>query len=384
MIARAFLVVAIGASAAFSQNGPPQQCTEEILLINDQGCSTPCCYQSPPNSGHYVFTHVSVEEVDIRNNSANVVSVSFPNLVSVENRIRISFNDPGSVTHISFPSLRTAGAIEVNNNPGLVNLDLHMLMRIENDEDDAYLNVQSNSSLTSLNAPLLMSVIAYEAGSAYLEVNSNTVLPGIDFPSLRTIEAMEDYGEAYLYVGGNDLAQSVSLPKLIRLSGGIDSISYLIVDDMLSLEQLSFPQLTELLPTGGPYDFSELTVGHSPQLTEFVFPKLKRVSLLQLTGLKGTSRAMFPNLTELQYLWVFGSCSDPTSTLKMYVCSTETLMDVSLVDGDGLCGPTGYMLYSENPENAAACDASDVCQSFEPGVGECKCGSPGLCTVGKN
>jgi hypothetical protein len=51
------------------------------------------------------------------------------------------------------------------------------------------------------------------------------------------------------------------------------------------------------------------------------------------------------------------------------------------LDRTGLCGPAGYMLSSENPLNAAMCDLSDVCQSFVPGIGECKCGSPGLCAV---
>jgi hypothetical protein len=380
MFTRAFLVLALIASAASSQAGPGQQCTEDIVLVNDQGCSTPCCVQSPPGSGQYVFLHTEVESIDIRNNSAAVVSVSFPNLVSVAGRIRISYNQPGAVASASFPSLRSAGAIDVTSNPGLVQLELPRLRTIVNDEDDAFLKLQSNPSLTVLDASALRSVSATEAGSAYLEVDSNGALGDIDFPSLQTIEALEDYAEAYLAISRNDLAHSVSMDSLRLLRAGSGSISYLIVDDMLSMQHLSFPQLTELLPTGGLDDFSELTVGHSPQLTEFVFPKLRRVSLLQLTGLQGTSRAMFPSLKELQYLWVFGSCADPTSTLQMTICSMETLMDV-VFDDNGLCGPAGYMLSSENPLNAALCDLSDVCQSFVPGIGECKCGSPGLCSV---
>ena len=59
---------------------------------------------------------------------------------------------------------------------------------------------------------------------------------------------------------------------------------------------------------------------------------------------------MFPNLRELQYLWVFRSCETPESTLKMYICSEQTIMDLTLNNDDGQCGPNGYMLYSINPE----------------------------------
>ncbi len=375
-----FLFILLSLSAAGFSKAPPN-CTEDIILINDVGCSSPCCYQSPANSGHYVFTHSTVEKIDIRSNSANVLSVSFPNLTSVEKSIRISYNQPGSMTSISFPSLRTAGKVEIVGNQSLSTLDLPQLMIIDNDDYDAYLRVQSNDNLALLNAPKLERITASNAGTAYLQIRYNPALGDIDFPILRTVEALEDYGEAYIFIQGNDLVQEISMKNLQRLSAGFESISYLIIDDMLNLQHIAFPNLKELLPTGSEYDFSELTLGHSPQLSEFVFPSLERVTVLQLSGMKGTDKAMFPRLSELQYLWVFNSCANPDSTMRMYTCTQQPLMDVFFSNSDGLCGATGYMLYSENPDNAAACDDSDVCQSFTPDINDCKCGNPGQCMV---
>lgn len=360
--------------------GPPSQCTEDIQLVSGGGCSAPCCFQDPPASGHYTFTHQSVESIDIRNNPASVVSVSFPNLQTVEKRVRISYNQPGSITRISFPALATAGAVDIVSNPGLVEIDLPRLSAIDNDENDAYLKVQSNAALETLTVPLLTQVLASDAGSAYIHLRYNPVLPEIDFPILRSLEAAEDYGEAYVFIQSNDAVQHVGMNDLRRLSAGSQSISWIVIDEMPELEGLSFSQLTELLPTGGAYDFSELTIGHAPKLTDFVFPSLERVTVLQLTGLKGTRRAMFPRLSEVQYLWVFRSCENLDSTLKMYICSEQPIMDVLLNNDDGLCGPTGYRLHSSNPDNEAECDASEVCASFTPETTECSCGVVGLCS----
>lgn len=377
MIPLAIFVLALPLTAA----GPPAaQCTDDIELINGDGCSAPCCYQDPPNSGHYVFAHHGVEEVDIRGNSASVVSVSFPNLQSVERRVRISYNQPGSITHMSFPSMAATGALEVIGNPGLIEIDLPHLSSIENSENSAYLKVQSNAALQTLNAPLLDHVVASEAGSAYIQLRYNPALEVIDFPLLRTVAALEDYSEAYVFIQSNDMVRQISMDDLRRLSAGVDSISWVVIDELPQLEALSFPQLTELLPTGGAYDFSELTIGHTPKLTAFVFPSLERVTVLQLSGLKGTHQAMFPRLSEVQYLWVFRSCLDADSTLKMYICNDEPIMDVLLNNDDGLCGPTGYRLHSSNADNEAECDGSSVCESFTPELTECRCGAVGLCT----
>jgi len=359
--------------------GPP--CDEDIILVNDAGCSTPCCFQEPPNSGHYVFRHETVEKIDIRGNSAAVKSLSFPNLTNVEKFIRISFNDSDAISRISFPALQSAGSLEITNNPGLTQVDLPRLMVIENDESDGYLKIQSNINLVAVNAPVLQAIEASEAGNAYLQIRYNPALEAIDFPHLNALAAGEDFGEAYIFIQGNQAAESVSMDRLRYLSAGVESISYLIIDEMFNLQRLSFPQLKELLPAGGPSDFSELTVGHSPNLTEFVFPALERVTLLQLSGLKGTRKAMFPKLAELDYLWVFRSCDNPNSTLKMYICSEGPLVDVLFNNDDGLCGENGYMLYSANPSLLAECDARDVCSTFIPDVTDCKCGSPGLCTT---
>lgn len=372
----ALLVLGVPPMAAAVPGG---QCTEDIALINGAGCFAPCCTQDPPNSGNYVFAHAAVEQVDIRSNPASVASVSFPNLQSVERGVRISYNQPGSMTSISFPALKTAGAIEIASNPSLVAIDLPMLSSIDSEDYSAYLRVQSNPSLTVLNTPRLDSIFASQAGSAYLQVRYNSALEGVDFPLLRTLAAEEEYGEAYIFISSNDAMRSISMGDLRRLSAGAQSISYLVLDDLPQLETLSFPQLTELLPTGGPYDFSELTVGHSPNLEEFVFPSLERVTLLQLTGLKGTRQAKFPRLGELEYLWIFRSCQDPYSTLKIYTCTEQPLLDVLFNNDDGLCGPTGYQLHSTNPYNLAECDASPFCQSFTPALTECQCGSVGLC-----
>ena len=373
---RVYLLLLTLSLVGFAQ-GPPN-CTEDISLINGEGGSTPCSYQDPPNSGNYVFTHSAVEKINIRGNDANIVSLSFPNLVSVEKSIRIAYNQPGAITQISFPSLRTAGSVQIDNNPGLVSIDLPHLMSIMNDERDAYLRIQSNDNLETFSTPLLEGISSGQ--TAYLQVRYNPVLETIDFPHLRTLEATDDYGEAYVFIGNNDTVQTLSMNNLQRLSAGWESISYLIVDDMLNLEQISFPQLTELLPDGGAYNFNELTVGHCPRLVEFVFPKLERVSVLQLSSLESTRKVMFPNLRELEYLWVWRSCENAESTLKMYICSEQSIGDIYFSD-NGLCGPAGYMLYSINPDNAAACDAYDTCQSFTPEVTDCHCGAPGLCTV---
>jgi len=360
--------------------GPNSQCTEDIQLIGGEGCSAPCCFQEPPYSGHYVFAHESVEAIDIRNNPASVVSVSFPKLRAVEKRARISYNQPGSVTRISFPAMATAGAVEIVSNPGLVEIDLSRLSALDNDENDAYLKVQSNGALETLDVSLLERVFAGEAGSAYIHLRYNPALQEIDFPILRTVEAMEDYAEAYVFIQSNDMVRHVGMNDLRRLSGGSQSISWIVIDELPQLEELSFSQLTELLPTGGVNDFSELTIGHSPNLVDFAFPSLERVTLLQLSGLKGTRRAMFPRLSELQYLWVFRSCENFDSTLKMYICSEQPLVDTLFGNDDGLCGPTGYLLHSSNPDNEAECDLSDVCESFTPETTECRCGTVGLCS----
>lgn len=370
-----FVAVPLQAAAG----GPGGQCTEDIEILNDTGCFAPCCVEDPPHSGHYVFAHSGVETIDIRGNSSNVLSVSFPNLQSVEGRVRISYNQPGALTTISFPSLAAAGALEILSNPGLVELDLPHLMSIDNSESSAFLKVQSNAALTTLETPLLARVVASEGGSAYIQLRYNSVLEEIDFPLLRTVEALDDYSEAYVFISDNDAVRSLSMNDLRRLSAGSESISYLVIDDLPQLEQLAFSQLTELLPTGGEYDFSEVTVGHCPKLTDFAFPSLERVTVLQLSGLKGTRRAMFPRLSELQYLWVFRSCETFDSSLKMYVCSAEPLIDALFNNDDGLCGPSGYQLHSSNPGNEALCDASSVCQSFTPEVTECSCGAVGLC-----
>jgi hypothetical protein len=378
MVPLAVLVAGLPQAVAAA---PGSQCTEDVELVNGAGCFAPCCFQDPPNSGHYVFAHGDVEEIYIRGNDSSVVSVSFPNLQSVEREVRISYNQPASITSISFPSLTTAGALEVIGNPGLVEIDLPRLSSLHNEDDSAYLEIQSNAALETLNAPLLNRVVASEAGSAYVQIRYNQVLEEIDLPLLRTVEATEDYAEAYVFIQSNDLVRQVSMDDLRRLSAGSESISYMVIDELPQLEELSFPQLTELLPTGGPYDFSELTIGHSPNLTDFVFPSLERVTLLQLTGLKGTSRAMFPRLSELQYLWVFRSCADFDSTLKMYVCSDQPLYDFTFNNDDGLCGPTGYMLHSSSSYNEAACDSSGVCESFTPELDECRCDAVGLCML---
>lgn len=376
VLALAVLVVA-PFQVAMAQ--PGSQCTDDIGLVFGNGCSSPCCYQDPPGSGHYVFQHWNVEKIDVRSNPASVLSVSFPNLQSVDGRVRISYNDPGAVTQVSFPSLATAGALEIVGNPGLTAIDLPHLSSIDNDESDAFLKVQSNAALTTLNVPMLSTVVASEAGSAYVQLRYNTVLEEIAFPLLRSVAAGEDYGEAYVFISDNDAVRHVDMDDLRRLSAGAQSISYLVIDDNPLLDQLSFSQLTELLPTGGPYDFSELTVGHSPSLTDFVFPSLERVTVLQLSGLKSTRRAMFPRLTELDYLWVFRSCEDYESSLKMYLCSADPIGDILLNNDDGLCGPSGYMLSSPNLDDQAACDASSVCETFTPEPTECSCGAVGLC-----
>ena len=179
---RTNLLLTFASLALFAHPAVGQNCSDDIVLVNGTGCSTPCCTQSPPGSGNYVFKHRQVESIDIRNNPSSVVSVSFPNLESVEKRIRISFNQPGAVTSISFPALRTAGAIEIVDNDGLVSLDLPRLMAIENEDFDAYLRVERNTNLASMNAPLLRSITAIEAGSAYLEISLNQALPDIDLP----------------------------------------------------------------------------------------------------------------------------------------------------------------------------------------------------------
>ena len=275
-------LILIGAAQAAT--GP--QCTEDIILINGEDCMTPCCYQDPPNSGHYTFRHNTVEKIDIRGNSADVLSVSFPNLVSVEKFIRISYNQPGSITKISFPSLRTTGALEIIGNPGLVEVNLPRLGSIDNDESAAYLKIQSNANLKILSAPRVHNISASEYGNAFIQIRYNQALEEIEFPILRTIEAGDDYSEAYVFIQNNDLVRHINMNGLQRLSAGFESISWIVIDEMLNLELLSFHQLTELLPTGGAYNFSELTIGHSPRLSEFVFPNLERVSLLQLSSLK--------------------------------------------------------------------------------------------------
>lgn len=360
--------------------GPGAQCDDDIVLFNNQGCSSPCCSQSPPNSGHYVFPHKNVENVDIRANSS-VLSVSFPNLQAVAKRLRISYNYPGAITSISLPALFTAGAIDISNNPSLGALDLPHLSSIANDEYEAYLRVQSNASLTTLSVPKLDRVIASEAGSAFVHVRYNPLLTAVELPLLRSIEAWEDYSEAYLFVSNNDSVGTIAMDNLQRLAGGSQSISYLVIFDMPQLTELSFPQLTELLPTGSADDFSELTVGTSPNLGEFVFPSLERVTLLQLSGLKGTHRAMFPRLSELQYLWLFRNCQDEQSSLKIYLCSDEPVMDMLFGNDDGLCGPSGYMLYSPNAENQAECEANSFCEPFVPEVTECRCNAVGTCLL---
>ena len=255
-------------------------------------------------------------------------------------------------------------------------------MAIENEDYDAYLRVQSNANLASMHVSLLRSITAVEAGSAYLDISNNQALPNIDLPLLKVVMTFDDYGEAYVYVANNFAVRQMNM-ALQSLVGGEEAISYFIVYDMAQLEHLALPHLVELLPTGGPYDFSEVTIGKCPGLTEFVLPRLKRVSLLQLIELKGTTRAMFPSLESLQYFWIWRSCANANSTLKIYICGVEDIMDVLLDNSDGLCGPTGYMMYSENPNNTAECAASSICQPFYPGPGECQCGSPGSCFVGQ-
>ncbi len=385
-ISSRFRILGIMALAAFvmvpsvssQAGGPGAQCDDDIVLFQDQGCSSPCCTQSPANSGHYVFAHQSVENVDIRANS-NVLSVSFPNLQSVENRLRITYNYTGAIASISLPSLFTAGAIDISNNPSLVGLDLPHLSSIVNNEWEAFLRVQGNDSLTTLNVPRLDRVIASEAGSAYVQVRYNPLLPAVEFPLLRSIEAWEDYAEAYLFIADNESVGHITMNDLRRLAGGSQSISYVVVFDLPQLTEMSFSQLTEILPAGGEYDFSELTVGDAPNLGDFVFPSLERVTVLQLIGLKSSHRAMFPRLSDLDYLWLFRNCQDEQSSLKIFLCNAEPIMDTLFGNNEGLCGPSGYMLSSPNAENQAACDASSVCQSFVPEPTECQCNAVGLC-----
>ena len=357
-----------------------QSCTDDIVIVSDVGCDDSCCYEYPIGSGHYYFTHVTVDNIDIRTNSSAIQSVTFSNLVSVEQRIRISYNQAGALKSVSFPSLRVAGKIEMVSNPSLIFVDLPQIMSIDGENQDAYLRVQSNPSLTWLNVPMLRDVVASEAGSAYVDVDYNGALNAVDLPRLQSVRTSDEYGEAYIYIGDNPSAQRVNLGSLARLVGGEDSISYLIVYEMAALRELSCPRLVELLPAGGADDFSEVTIGNCPLLTEFVMPKLQRVSLLQLIELKGTHRAMFPSLSELQYLWVWRSCAGTGVPLELYVCG-DSLVDVMLDDGDGLCSPGGYRLASESSLANAYCEASEICETFSPGPGECSCGSPGTCSV---
>ena len=53
-------------------------------------------------------------------------------------------------------------------------------------------------------------------------------------------------------------------------------------------------------------------------------------------------------------------------------------MDVQLDNSDGLCGPAGYMLYSENPNNTADCAASSICHAVLPGAGRMPVRQPRL------
>jgi len=376
-----FVLLTLCFSVFCVAQGP--NCTEDISLISGEGCASPCCYQDPPNSGHYVFSHSAVEKIDIRNNGANILSLSFPNLASVEKTIRISYNQPGSIQSISFPALRTAGSLEIRNNPGLVTVDLPRLRSIANDEQDASFRIQSNENLLSLNTPTLDSVLSTGNGHALIQIRYNSLLETIDFPLLRTVEVTDDYGEAYIIIGENDLLQSLHMDHLQRLVSGGESISYLVLSDMPNLNEISFSQFNEFLPVDGEYNFNELTIIDCPSLTEFVFPSLERVTLLQLGTLAGNEKGMFPSLSELEYLWLWRTCSSPDDTFKLYICSEQSIMDLYIYD-NGTCGPSGYLLYSENLDNAAECDASEICQSFIPDVTDCKCGSPGLCTVGSN
>ena len=377
-----FLVYLCLFSALMLVRANGRQCTEDIILINDSGCASPCCYQSPANSGHYVFNHTSVEKIDIRGN-ANVLSVSFPNLTYVEKYIRISYNQPGAVASISFPKLQTAANIEIVNNPGLEAVDFPRLMAVDSYDYNARLKIQSNANLASFNAPMLERISANEDGTAFMEFRYNHALETLDFPILRTVETNDDYGEAYVFISRNDMLRSVSMDRLMRLSAGVDAISYLIIDDLPELASISFSNLVEILPAGGPDDFSELTVGHNPRLLEFAFPRLERVSLLQLSSLQGTRKAMFPNLAELDYFWAFRNCADPASSLKLYICNQTPIMDFYLA-GDSSCGPAGYQLYTPDATNTAECDASPICESFTPEITDCHCGSPGLCTPNPN
>jgi hypothetical protein len=360
--------------ANLSYAAGPMQCPETIELINDQGCFTQCCTQSPPNSGHYVFEHTNVEKVDIRGNSSGVKSLSFPNLQSIENTARISYNQADTINSISFASLRNAGSIEIVNNPGLNNVELPMLQTVISENYGAKLKIQSNAALQAFNAPLLSKVIASEAGTAFIEFRYNHALTQINLSKLVSVESSEDdYGEAYIFISSNNAVKSINMNNLTRLTAGIESISYLIIDSMPELEQISFSSLTELLPSGGEYNFNELTIGHSPKLAEVEFPMLERVSLLQISSMSETSAVKFPRLTELDYLWAFNNCENQNNSMKMYICNDDQPIGDFYLSDNGQCGMASYELYSPNTNDQTACEASGICQTFTPPASEFVC-----------
>lgn len=164
----------------------------------------------------------------------DLVTLNFPNLVSISQSAYFYFSNGASIQSINFPKLQYAYDFEVVQS-SLPTLSLPLLQNV-----DGYFSIYGNSSLTSFNAPSLISVsgnsFVFQINTSLTTVNfdslelinsytifSNNGFVALSFPSLHTIANQ-------FFVQNNSNLQSIQMTALTQSSTNftIDSNSSLI------------------------------------------------------------------------------------------------------------------------------------------------------------
>lgn len=187
---------------------------------------------------------------------AALASLSWPNLVSVQESIYIDSNS--ALLSVSAPKLVSVKTVTVSSNAILLSVSFPLLAIASGG-----LSIQGNTQLTSLLLPSLASV---PAGS--VTVSTNPALTALSLPSLTTLAAS-------LTVGSNTLLSSLSLPSLTAQTG---ATSVNIISNP-ALTSISAPNLTTLGSASNGF-----VVTGNTSLTSFSFPSLVTAGRLLVTG----------------------------------------------------------------------------------------------------
>ncbi len=251
-----------------------------------------------------------VIDIDINNNEA-LASISLPDLGTVVTSLNLSSNT--MLTSVEAPALLSVNLMTIRDNDNLNSTDFPLL------EDISTFIFEENANLTSFSLPVLESVeglfirsnenlneinLTQLANISRIRISENANLTSFTLPAL---ESTSDMSVSLISITRNDRLETITMPQLVNFGD-------VTIEDNLALTSINFPFLTtvSLLRVSGTLlsnivlpamtNAGSLSLSFNSALTELGFPVLEMVNSLSISSNNVLRFFEMPELTTIGIL----------------------------------------------------------------------------------